>query len=543
MRRSPLIPAPIPASIPTPSRLRQGGFATAAVLALLVFCLMAGAYMLKSSQRQSAAASDYAQSRSAAFAAQAGLKAGLAEFEGQSGTSIQMLNNYLADSAKAWLFGGIAQAGARNWVTLGTGGQSYSARILGYDPASGLLKLAADGRGPGGSESRIFGVLRMQGVQPENPFAARFVWYMAGESRNVDQAVDVDGPAYFGGDVHFNGGANGSVFRGPVKVARASGNLSSFDAGVDFMDNAYFGTPIKTQGGGLRFRKNAGFEGPLQVDVDMLMAATGQTAYFNGNINAGSGGIELAGNRLVHNGSLSMARAKHPGPVTVEPGTIDIQSRLGMRNGAEPEIGVDIGSIPASLLFAPSAFGIALGGSTNGTRLSNAYASAKAAGKLYRDFLCIQVAGGLDFSPGPSGALTGKFLFEVTGPITVNGNLPTSDPTSVCLFHVIGGGSMTGFGGSGLFRGYVHAEGTGTVLYQWSAGAEFRGAIHHAVASAGFQMNTSPGPLKLVYDPGVFDEFAPLGVMLPPGSATPTVVVKVKLVDTRIRPKLLSRYF
>lgn len=49
--------------------------------------------------------------------------------------------------------------------------------------------------------------------------------------------------------------------------------------------------------------------------------------------------------------------------------------------------------------------------------------------------------------------------------------------------------------------------------------------------------------MPLAYDAGVFDGLALLGVLLPAGAAAPQPAPKVKLVDTRIRPKLIGRYF
>jgi hypothetical protein len=210
----------------------------------------------------------------------------------------------------------------------------------------------------------------------------------------------------------------------------------------------------------------------------------------------------------------------------------------------ENEISVDLSAIPSNKRFTLSSLGFASWGNTNGTDLSNAYAMAKSTGKLFEDFLCITVSSGLNFNPATPNTLSGKFLFIVTSSVTLNGNLPTSDPASVSLFYVGSGGSMQGFGGNGLFRGYVHVTGNGSMIYQWGNGAEFRGAVHHVSANSGFQMNMGASPLKVVMDAGVFDELAPLNVIMPPGSVTPTPEPpEVQLVDVRIRPKFLSRYF
>lgn len=525
-------------------RQPQQGFATAAVLVLLVITIAGGAYMLKSSKHRAATASNYFQARSAAYAAQAGLEAALADLEAQSEQGSQALNLYLADTTKAWLLGGLSNAATPNWKDLGGGDQSYATRIVAFDPATGLVKLLAQGRGPVGSESQIFGVYQLQGLKQVNHSMPKFVWYMAGESRNIDETVEVEGDAYFGGDMHINGGADGTAFRGTVKIAKGSGAASSFDAGVSFHANAYFQGPIMTQGNGLVFHKSVGFEEAISSNTDMRMSGSGQTAYFNGNISGGNAGINMLGNRVVHNGQLNLARVKNAGTVSQQAGTIAMAAQLGMESTPETDISVDISSIPSHLRWTPSSLGLAAWGATHGAELSSAYASAKASGKLYKDFLCIRVTSGLNFNPASPNGLSGKFLFEVSGTMNINGNFPVSDPGSACLIYVAPGGRMQGFGGAGLFRGYVHVAGNGSVIYQWGNGAEFRGALHHASATSGFQLNSAASPLKLAFDEGVFDDLAPLGVILPPGASGPvSAPPEVRLVDTRIRPRYLSRYF
>ncbi len=77
---------------------------------------------------------------------------------------------------------------------------------------------------------------------------------------------------------------------------------------------------------------------------------------------------------------------------------------------------------------------------------------AGASGKLYNDFLVILVTTSMNFSAVSPNVVSGKFFFEVTSSVTVNGNLPDSDPSSVCLWHINTGGSVNGFGGAGVFE-------------------------------------------------------------------------------------------
>ncbi len=533
-----------PSTITHRVRHGQSGFATAAVLFLLVIAVVAGGFMLKASKHRSATASNYFQARSASYSAQAGLEAALADFEAHPTEGMQRINNYLQNNNNAWLLGGIGNASSENWIPLGNGQQSYAAKIAAFDPSTRLVKLISQGRGPGGSESQVYGVFQMQGLQADQTTAPNYTWYMAGEARNLDAPIDVSGNAYFGGGLHANNGAFGSVFRGTLQIGPGSGASSSFDTKVTFLENALFLSPVKTQGGGMFFAKSVGFDADIFSETDIQLTGSGQTAYFNSDINGGNRGINLNWNNLVDNGSLNLARVQQAGSVTHEAGTIPLASRLGLPNATGQEISIDVSNIPPANWITLNSLGFAFGGNTGGNELSAAYLAAKTSGKLYKDFLCVLVNAGLNFNAPASEILSGKFFFKVVGPINVNGNFPTCDPTTVCILYVNNGGSVIGLGGSGLFRGYVNATGNSNVTYQWSPGAEFRGAIHHVSATTGFQLNNSGGPMKLVYDVGVFDDIAPLNVLVPPGASQPSIPTpRVKLVDTRIRPICLSRYF
>lgn len=522
----------------------QRGFATALVLLFLVVTGVTGGLLLKFSKRQSATATDYFQARSATFAAQAGLQAGLASLAENPADAVIFLNAYLQDKSKSWLLNGTANAGQRIPTPLGSAQQSYATRIMAFDPATNLVKLKSEGMGPGGSMSQAFGGYKLDGLKTMQPDLARFAWYMAGEARNIDQPVDIQGESYFGGDIHFNGGADNSVFHGPVKIARGSGGMSSFDAKVSFLDDVYIQTPVKFQGNATLFNKRTGFEADISTDNNPVWMGTGQPSYFNANVTGGNGKLDFRSNPIFTNGLLNRARTLNGTSFTPQGSDIDIATALGQPSGTEQELAFNMGSIPAGKVFTPADLGIGLWGNLNGPDLSSAYAAAKNSGDLYRGFLVVRLSGGYNFNQVANNILVGSFLFEVTAPITVNGNLPISDPASVALWHIGSSGSMQGFGGPGLVRGYINVSGTGHMIYQWGPAGEIQGALHHVSAASSFQLNLSPAPLKLTFDKGVFDELAVLGVLIPAGQAVPPQPLQVvKLVDVRIRPRFVCNYF
>jgi hypothetical protein len=531
-------------SIPVFGSKSQSGFATAAVLIILVITAITGTFLLKSSKRQSGAANNYLQARSASLAAQAGLQAGLASLAANPTTSVTALNTFLQDNSKTWMLNGATNAGTRITKSFGTTQQSYATRILAFDPITNLVKLKAEGMGPGGSQSQAFGVYQLDGLESVKPVLAHFAWYMAGEARNVDQPVDVYGDAYFGGDVHFNGGANNSVFHGSFKIAKGSGGQSSFDAKVSFLDDAYFQTPVKFQGIASLFYQNTGFEAAISTDNNPVWMGTNQKAYFNDNVTGGNGKLDFNNNAVFTNRMLNRARTLNSASFTQQATNINIPSALNVPAGVENEVTFDINRIPSNRIFTPTDLGIGTWGDLNGPDLSAAYLTAKASGRLYLDFLVLRLSSGFNFNSIANNFLVGKFVFEVTAQINVNGNLPISDPTSVTLWHIGNSGNMQGFGSQGLVRGYVNVSGTGRMIYQWGAAGEIQGALHHVSTTSNFQLNGSPSPLKLTFDKTVFDDLAVLGALIPAGSTQPpTVVQQVQLVDIRIRPRFLSSYF
>lgn len=530
------------------SAIREAGFATATVIVLLVLAIVGGAYVLKLTRSQAAAAGGYFQARSASWAAQAGLERGLAQLEADPAGSVALLNGYLADTTRQWLFG---NPGSRTEVGMDNDLQRYSARILAFDPATGMVKLEGQGEGPGGSESRVVGVYRLGGLAPDVSPLAKYVWFMAGEARNVDQAVQARGNVYFGGGVHFNGGADGSIMHGTFKVARGGGLESTFDAGITFCRNTYIQTPFKSQGKGAVFTNDAGFEEEIFIDTDPEWNRRGHTVYLNSDITRGHARFNLGGNRVLHSGGLNTSRVYNASDIDNHGRPIDIAAALDMVPGPESELSVDLSSVPPAYRHAPASLGIARWGNTHGIELSAAYADAKARGLLYRDFLVLDVDSDMNLMEVPDNLLVGKFVFDVTAQVNVNINLPESDPASVSLWRVGDGGRMFGFGGQGLFRGYVNVSGNGSVIYQWKANCEFQGAIHHVSPTTKFQLNGSTGPLFLTFSTGVFEELHPLGVLIPPAGAPgpgrppvrPAQPPKVKLVDVRIRPTFWGSYY
>ena len=345
------------------------------------------------------------------------------------------------------------------------------------------------------------------------------------------------------GDIDFNGGADNSVFDGRIKIARGSGGASSFDAKVSFLDDVYIQTPVSFQGNASLFHKRTGFEANISADNNPTWMGTGQSAYFNANVTGGNGKLDFKSNPIFTNGRLNRARTLNGSSFTEQGSNLDIAAALGRPSGTEAEITFHMGSIPSGKIFTPAAFGIGLWGSLNGPDLSRAYAAAKNSGDLYRGFLVVRLSSGYNFSQVANNILDGNFLFHVTAQINVNGNLPISDPGSVALWHIGSFGSIQGFGGPGLVRAYVNVSGTGSMIYQWGPAGEIQGAIHHVSAASNFQLN-GPSPLKITFDKGVFDELAVLGVLIPAGlSAPPPPLQAVKLVDVRVRPRFLFRYF
>lgn len=518
------------------AKKRNDGFAVVYGLAVLFIASVSGVSIMYINQKDRSSASDYSKMRSAASAARSALEA----FEGQCGSRPQdvldVLRKFNNQPSYKWLLGDVSSASSeykiKSWN--GNDAPSFSACVMRFDSTSYLLQVQGIGYGGIGGKKKAIGIYRLRGIQRENSWTQKDAIHLAGEGRNFDIKINVNGNVYFGADVHFNGGALGSIINGDFKTGN-SDKQSEFDVPITINGNAYFQTPLRVIGySGFSVYGKAGFEKLVDIDTDLKLYGE---AFINDRITS-HGNLDMHLNPATHSGRFMPIENKiknaSPAPVN-NYGAIDIGSRLGMTAGKEPHLLAGIDHIPESKIFRFST----LGGWSNftATQLQAKYNEASSKGQLWNDFLVIRVDTKANMGISPT-TFNGKVIWIVDATMICNGNWYKCGPSSNSLVYVRSGGFVDGLGSSDLFRGYVYVEGTGGVRYSFKPGNSFSGAIHHVSDKSGFQLN-SGAELKITYDENVINEIIGTGVIRFPEGMSGGLV----LGDLKIRPELLSVFY
>lgn len=516
--------------------LKNDGFAVVYGLAVLFIASISGVSIMYISQKDRSSASDYSKVRSAASAARSALDA----FEGQCSSQpqnvLEILKNYNHKSSSKWLLGDAGDASSeqriKSWNSKDA--PSFSACIMKFDSTSYLLQVQGVGYGGIGGKKKAVGLYKLRGIDRENPWTQKDAIYLAGEGRNFDVKINVNGNVYFGADVHFNSGAAGSVINGDFKTGDSDKD-SEFDIPVTINGDAYFQTPLRVIGGyGISINGKAGFEKKVNINPGLHLYGS---AFVNDRI-VGSGHFDMHYNHIMHSGRFNPIenKIKHAFPAPVNNyGQIDIAARIGMSTGKEPHLEAGIENIPPQKIFQYSS----LKGWNNFTaaQVQAKYDDAASKNQLWNDFLVIRVDTWANMGIG-STTFNGKVIWIVDGRITSNGYWYKCSPSSNTLVYVRSGGMVDGLGSAHHFRGYVHVEGTGSVKYAWKTGNSFSGAIHHVSDKSGFQMN-SGADLNITYDENVLNEIVGTGIIRHPQGMSGGLVLQ----DTKIRPELLSIYY
>jgi len=500
---------------------------------VLFIASISGVSIIYMSQKDRSSASDYSKVRSAASAARSALDA----FEGQCSSQpqnvLEILKKYNQNSSNKWLLGNAQDASSEQRIKSWNGkdAPSFSACIMKFDSTSCLLQVQGIGYGGIGGKKKAVGLYKLRGIGSVAPWIQKDAIHLAGEGRNFDVKINVNGNVYFGADVHFNGGAVGSVINGNFKTGN-SDKTSEFDIPITINGNAYFQTPLEVKGSnGLSIYGKSGFEKKVYIGPDLKLYGA---AFVNGQI--ASGYFDMNNNPFMYSGQYSIEhniKNASPAPINNH-GEIDIASKLGMNTGKEPHLEAGIEHIPSDKILKFSSLGW---NNFTAAQLQAKYNDAASKNQLWNDFLVIRIDTWASMSASPS-TFNGKVIWIVDANLNSNGNWYKCGPSSNTLVYVRSGGSVAGLGSAHHFRGYIYVEGTGEVKYNWSTGNTFSGAIHHVSDQSEFQMNSGM-VLNITYDESVLNEIIGTGVIRYPKEMSGGLVLQ----DTKIRPELLSIYY
>jgi len=505
--------------------LKNDGFAIVYGLAVFFLASVSGLSILYISQKDRTCAGDYSKVRSSALSARAALCAFEKQCEDQPLVILDILKKYSIDHSNKWLLGDNLNAGSENKIKCwnGSDAPSFSACIMKYDSVNLLLQVQGIGYCAGGGKKKAIGIYRLKGALEDIVWDQNDAIHLAGEGRNFDNRITVNGNVYCGGDLHFNSGANGSIINGDLKTG-ISDLTSSFDINVTVNGKAFFQSPVKLNGA-LTINGKSGFQ--KNIYTDGALKLKGDT-YLNSTVN-GNQYLDLCNNKATHSGSAS--RIINASQIINNHGTIDIANELNMRDGNELSFTIKIDQVGSKIQNWPS------WGTIKAETLNQKYQQALANGDLWNDFLVYKVSNYANMESS-AGTFTGKVIWIVESGIACNGNWYDCAASSNTLVYVKSGGSITGMGSNKNFRGYIYVEGNGDVNYLFGNGNSFRGAIHHVSKNSKFQLN-SGAPLNILYDREVLKELVRFNVITPPGVTSKALVLN----DVKLRTELLSLYY
>jgi hypothetical protein len=526
------------------------GYASFHALVIMVFATMAGAYLLRSASKDAGSAGSYFQMRSAATSAEAGLAAGLSQLQTDTTIAMNILDDYLRDNRNQWMLGAAGATRSANAMSFFGTGQNYTTRILGFDANTGLIKIEAQGSGPGGSAGRVTGIFRLDGLKIPMPGAnSLHALYVAGDGRVAAAALVVTGPTYFGGGVRLAG--SGNDFNGTFKAAASGVNPVDVQAATTFRGDAYFETPVSIRSTAV-FQGGLGFDDDAALNATARMGGAGKTAFVNGLL-TGSQPLDAGGNAFVYSGFANPAKVINAASRTKRESGLDVPGSLGMTPGVEDGVAFDL-SVAAS--HVQTLDGVGLGASATGADLTACYHRFHNTDRFGPEGQWMVVDVNRPFALVRSGVPADDecykwFIWVVHSTLTVNGSLPTFVEAPVTtftykhplqIFYVRSGGSIVGFGGPGRVRAYVNVEGTGSVTYQWGPGGYLEGAIHHVSAASGFGL-VGPNPMRVAFDQEVIDHTALLGFINSSATAPAAPGTNPLLTDAKLRPKLIGLYY
>lgn len=511
---------------------KNDGFAVVYGLAVLFLASVSGMSILYVSNKDRISVEDHSKIRSAASAARAALDAFEGQCQSQPDEVLKILKKFNQNSSNKWLLGSSGNASKEHRFKSWDGGDAplFSANIMRFDSVNMLLQVQGNGFGGFGGKKRAIGIYKLKGLKNDFSWRQKEAIYLAGEGRNIDFKINVNGDVFFGGDVHFNGSAIGSVINGDFKTGNST-KKSEFDVPITINGNALFQTSVEMIGSiGISINGKAGFEKSLYTNPDIHIYGD---AYVNNSI-TGTGRLDLHNNSVTYSGLFNPITSKFynssPAPINNN-GKIDIPSMVDMSSEDNPHLIAGLNNIPSNKILKVSSYGW---NNVSAFELQSQYNYAAANGMLWNGFMVLNVDKLISMQASPV-PFTGKVIWIVDKQITCNRNWYNCSATSNTLVYVRSGGYVENLGSGTNFRGYVYVEGNGRVTYSWANGNSFTGAVHHVSKTAGFHLNSGE-TWNITFDMNVINEFIDIGVMQIPGTQKGVMVLN----DIKLRPELLS---
>lgn len=515
------------------------GDAILLVMILIVMIGITSSVMLTISRNNQVNVSNMAKTRTAYQAASTAIEASKSEFEERSSFTVTKLNNYVSDASKKWLLSDNASNEQKN-ILGGNDPAKYSACILMFgmstsSPIEGELpynvpyiKIQGIGYGRGMVKKKSIATFQLDGLKVESNKVEDYVLYIQKDGYDFNQCMTINGDVYFGSGVRFNSNASGTIINGTLKTADRN-TLTEINGQLTVNGNAYFQTPVKIQNSTLNINGNIGFKKTIELLKDVIVNGE---SYHKSNI-TGTYKIDVKNHKAYHSGSCVTTKFQNLDRLINKGTSYDIADYVTVPS-KDVATTVNINVIPTSKIKEFSTLGFT---NLNSENLQNAYEMFS--DQLWNGFLVVEISNVVPtfYSSDVRGIFNGKVIWIVKKELSVNGNWYESGNNSSTLIYVKDGGKIWQLGWPGLFKGYINVSGTGNITYAFRANSELQGAIHQ-INNSEFQVNYSNRVL-LNYNSEVMGEYAALN-LITNSKFSKSPLSKIILVDTKIRPKLIS---
>jgi Tfp pilus assembly protein PilX/CRISPR/Cas system CSM-associated protein Csm3 (group 7 of RAMP superfamily) len=528
----------------------EKGVAVFITLILLFVVTIAGLTILSLAGRDRIASSDMSSVRNVTEVANTALDACENQITQKSPLMRSVLNGYMKNKSHKWFFSADSQsANNEKKVQLGDG-YSYSAEIMAYDVTNNLLQVRCIGYGRSNAQKSVVAQYRLNGLQKVcDAEIPRYALYLAGQARNFNSPLDIVGDVYIGRDFHFNSGAVNSNIHGYLKtgIDLTASLPSGIDApGLSIDSGVFIGTDLRMN---KDFTCNSrfGIYGNLQLDYVLKLMKEG---WFNGTI-TGNGSVDMNNDTIHHSGKVTIKTIPHTWVTNYKYEHKDtavksiIAKKIGVDTTNDNAWGMDTTGLRAVAYELPSFID---GGKlnqmyekcltdarTDPNRMKNGYMVVIDTKTMTSE--TVQTDTGSD-------EFTGKAVFLINRPISINGKFPNMAADSRILIIAMNGAELNGFGGSGsrTFNGLVYLMGNARITTQAGGTYTINGAVHLADSTCWWTMN---GNERIIFNfnSSVISEFVSIGAITIPardGTIPPVKPSTLRLTDFKIRSEMLS---
>ena len=555
-------------------RGNEKGFTVVYALVMLLIVSVGGTALLFMVRKNRSGALDYSTMRVASEAAEAALRACEGQFMNHPDTALAILKKFKQDDHYRWLLNSsVAAACTEVKYDLNTtaGAPKYNAKIVDFDSTTRFLTIEGTGYGGNNGRKKVLALYKLDGIEivtpPATPAGTYYGLYLGGPIENLNIASNFYCDVYFAmpnglytTDMVIQGGS--SVFWDNLKTGGSStSSVLVFSTPVTVKKNAYFQCGVK-HGSTLTVDGMAAFEKAFS-GFDARMQLKGKSYFNSNNSSPFNKDINMNGNPVYRYSSgipaSKFVNCASGSPIAKTSKMVGLDDSLGMKTTTDAySLNLPVGSWGSGVSVQ------SVGGSINGSSFQTWFNGKTTSQKYLGKYLVVNQTSDVSINTSAS-TFSGKMIWVTNGyALNANSYWPDCDVNSNTFIYANARSTSEsastrlinmGVTNNKKFRGVIYENSYyrtwGTQMYKFGSNTKYYGAIIHTRGR--FDLN-SGSALNIYCDNNSTDgaigltavqEFADDGILtLPDGGSTGTGggsgLPELKLVDTKIRPRLLS---